>query len=225
MYPEQKKPTKTIGIFVGIIILILALFFVFIKPSILGYGVYQEMQKSNYSLQEYGQNLQEINDELRSTKINLSLHNAFNERLQQQLKEMNKELSTCLAEEKSSQTETELLRKTNNQQDLLFQQQKKDHEQIVAEKEKQKELLLKQKDDELTQSKTTLATNEKKCTDDKTTLDQKIRSLEDNYNLLIQNTAKNICCKQKVDNPKITSYSTLDHKILCLETGNVTLTC
>ena len=45
------------------------------------------------------------------------------------------------------------------------------------------------------------------------------------YNLLAQNTANNICCKAKVDNPDIRYYKVEDNKIICLEEGALDITC
>ncbi len=66
-----------------------------------------------------------------------------------------------------------------------------------------------------------------------------IKSLEDNlrrnitvltesndkYNSLSYNAARNICCKTKVDNPRINSYEVVDNKIVCLESGTKSLNC
>ena len=66
--------------------------------------------------------------------------------------------------------------------------------------------------------------------------DSEIREMEDDknaeisvlktkYDLLAQNSANNICCKAKVDNPKIKYYSTENSKISCLEEGANALSC
>lgn len=48
---------------------------------------------------------------------------------------------------------------------------------------------------------------------------------EDKYYLLAENTAKNICCKEKVDNPKINSYEFKGDMIVCTVGGENKLDC
>ena len=49
--------------------------------------------------------------------------------------------------------------------------------------------------------------------------------LTSDFDALAQNTAKNICCKAKVDNSAINSYDVIDNNIVCLESGGKELSC
>jgi len=52
-----------------------------------------------------------------------------------------------------------------------------------------------------------------------------VEQLKESYNALAQNSANNICCKAKVDNPKINFYDVRDDRIVCLEEGGFALSC
>lgn len=59
-------------------------------------------------------------------------------------------------------------------------------------------------------------------------LDDKIAELSDlktDYNNLIKNTANNVCCKAKIDNPQIKYYEVKADKIACLEEGSLEISC
>ena len=59
-------------------------------------------------------------------------------------------------------------------------------------------------------------------------LDDKIAELSDlktDYNNLIKNTANNVCCKAKIDNPRIKYYKVENDKIVCLEEGSLEISC
>lgn len=52
-----------------------------------------------------------------------------------------------------------------------------------------------------------------------------LADIQSNYNELEKNTANNICCKAKVDNPNIKYYSSENNKITCLEQGSKEISC
>lgn len=45
------------------------------------------------------------------------------------------------------------------------------------------------------------------------------------YDLLAKNVANNICCKAKVDNPNIKYYAVENDRIVCLEEGELGISC
>ncbi|MBW2987983.1 hypothetical protein DRJ48_00970 [Candidatus Woesearchaeota archaeon] len=53
----------------------------------------------------------------------------------------------------------------------------------------------------------------------------KLTEQENDYQDLAENTARSICCKQKVDNPEISSYKIKNNRIVCLEIGGEKLKC
>ncbi len=50
-------------------------------------------------------------------------------------------------------------------------------------------------------------------------------SLKGMYDSAISNAANNICCKNKIDNPKIDSYALSDGKIVCTIGGEKKISC
>ena len=55
--------------------------------------------------------------------------------------------------------------------------------------------------------------------------EQKLTDLESSFDELAFNTAKSVCCKAKVDNPNINSYEISNNRLVCLEGGEIALTC
>jgi hypothetical protein len=55
--------------------------------------------------------------------------------------------------------------------------------------------------------------------------EEKIIEIKNEYDLLAQNLANNLCCKQKIDNSNIKFYSVDNNKINCLEIGTLEINC
>jgi len=53
----------------------------------------------------------------------------------------------------------------------------------------------------------------------------KYQNLEEKYLALSRNTANNLCCKMRIDNPDINFYEIQNNKIICLEGGTKSLSC
>lgn len=45
------------------------------------------------------------------------------------------------------------------------------------------------------------------------------------YDLIVRNTANNLCCKARIDNYNIKHYSVQNNKVVCLEEGVLNITC
>lgn len=54
---------------------------------------------------------------------------------------------------------------------------------------------------------------------------QEIDDLQNQFDILVNNMANNICCKAKIDNPNINSYILENNKIICLESGELKISC
>ncbi len=54
---------------------------------------------------------------------------------------------------------------------------------------------------------------------------QKLDEVRKQYELLAENSANNICCKARVDNPRIMFYKIENDRISCAEYGTLRLSC
>lgn len=67
------------------------------------------------------------------------------------------------------------------------------------------------------------------CEDDLETceksLDNKEKEIYEEYEDLIQNIANSVCCKEKVDDPAIDSYSIKGDTIICSSKGDKAISC
>ena len=88
----------------NIVISTLTILFVFfiaifmIKPSIIGYGVYQQMKNTNYSVEDYSKNINEIESKLLISNTNLSSCIFFNNKFSTELGKCLDKFSECEAE-------------------------------------------------------------------------------------------------------------------------------
>src|SRR3989344_2111093 len=71
-------------IMTSIILLVLLILFA-VKPSIIGYSVYQQVKDSNYSIEEFGKNIKELESQLLIANTNLSSCSEFNKKLLDEL--------------------------------------------------------------------------------------------------------------------------------------------
>ena len=207
----EKSPRKshTVKILIAFIAVFLIVFI--LKPGLEGYGIYREVEKTNYSLQDFAANVQDLRFELSTTKSNLSLYSQMNGQLQEQLASTSIQLTACLGEKAALQAMVDSSEKISEQSSTLFQQQ-------LDEKQKKINELEQQKTGEINS-----ATSQ--CTTERDDTQKQLQTVQTNYDLLLKNSARTICCKQKVDNPDITAYSVLEQKVVCLEEGGTVLEC
>ncbi|GEM_PF-2546760 len=240
IYGRKEKKKNILLPTLGLITVIAILFIVVIRPSYLGYSIYQDIQQSNTNLETYTKNIQDINQELQSSKTNLTYQQTQSQQLQTDLKQTSQQLIDCQISEKTTAKELELLKKTHQlelktlQQQLDQQKSTSDQKLLAKDDELKQKIELKNEQIASLQKQTTEKTQtiQEKCTiqqqdnkEELTKLQQQLKDLETSYTLLTQNSAKNICCKQKFDNPQISSYTIIENKITCLTQGENKLNC
>ena len=205
-----KRKSNPAAIIVAVIGLVMLAIFV-VRPAVLGYGVYQRAQSSNLTVQDYAQNMQDLSRDLELTKANLSSYSTFTGALLAQVDDKNDELTEC-------KVQVEQLR--SNLEDAQKQAADKDAEIATIKSETQATI------DQVVAEKTaSLEQDIVTCKDSFTNKEKEVGEVQAEYDLLVKNTVKSICCKAKVDNPQINFYDVVDGKITCLEQGTNQLTC
>lgn len=169
----------TASLFIALLI-VLVMFVV--KPGIIGYGTYQELKKLNYSVEDYGKDVKELEGRLLVAETNLSACREFSDKT-------GRELSSC--SDKNLKCENKLGKIEANFSNYI----------AVCDEDKS-ELM-----SEINES------------------ENEINELESRYDGLARNAANNICCKMKVDNPRIAFYEVEGNKIICKEEGNLSISC
>lgn len=191
-------------IITALIVLTMLLLVYIIGPSIIGYITYQKIKSSNYSIEDYGKNMQELRAQLSVAYTNSSACSEFNNKL---LTELEKYLDKSF-EYKDVLNDLKInLSLTRSECELNIKS-------LKAE--------LNDKDREV---KNALEENNKEINKLKEEKDAEINNLKSQYDLLAHNTANNLCCKAKVDNPKIQYYRIEDDKIMCMEEGALPISC
>ncbi|MDP3989818.1 MAG: hypothetical protein Q8Q01_01285 [archaeon] len=209
---EQKEAStirKGVNIwYVSFIVIILLLFsLLVVRPGLIGYGIYQDVESSGYSLDEFAQNVQSLNMEVAAVKTNLSLHQEFLQMAQGEALTAREELTVCESDRKSLEKEV-----------VYCQESCKLKEDLLASTDSKITAAVEEQTKELSDAKDL-------CIDTLTKKDEDLASLQSQYNSLVSTMARSICCKQKVDNPEINSYDVIENKIVCLSSGSNSLSC
>ncbi|MBI4152803.1 hypothetical protein HY495_03770 [Candidatus Woesearchaeota archaeon] len=176
----------------------------FIRPGILGYGVYLEAKNSNYSIDELGQNLQALQFKLDSAEQNLSVQDSLNDKVVDLIERSNSNLLACESERAKLQAESTYAAQLCAQRTEILRQELADNSAALAN----------QTSAELQRAQEDLAVVQDQL--DKTV---------GNFNMFAENTARSVCCKQKYDNAEINSYNIINNKLVCLGSGGSPLNC
>ena len=181
----------------ALIIMSMLLVIYVLRPAIVGYIAYQKAKSLDIPLDEYGKDISELKTDIKIRDANLSVCYDLNKKFLGNLNKFVEDYSDCRAEVGSLRANYSL---TLQQSEIYFKtliNQLDEENKKISEELK---LLKEQKD---------LAIDE----------------LKNNYELLAKNTAINLCCKAKVDNPKINYYKIENNKVLCLEDGTLPISC
>lgn len=205
-----KKKTNPTAVIVAIVALLALAIFV-VRPAVLGYGVYQQAEASNLSVQEYSQNMQQLNQDLELTKANLSSYSTFTGALLTEIDEKNDELTECKVELERTKLDVEEANSLVADKETELATAKSESQATVDQQVAEKTVALEQ------EKATCEAAVEAK--------DTEVGEIQVKYELLLKNSAKSICCKAKVDNPQINFYDVVEGKITCLEQGANQLNC
>lgn len=186
------EKNKALIITASVILVMFAAVYI-IRPSIIGYIAYQKVKTLNYSIDDYGKDMQELKTSLLVSNANLSACGEFNKKLLPEFEKYLDKLAEC----------------KNQMNDLAinFSLRANSYEEEIKS--------LKQDLDEK-------GRYIKGAVDEK---NKKIEDLSAQYSSLAQNTANNLCCKAKIDNPKIKYYRAENNRVICLEDGELSISC
>lgn len=177
----KSRSGKRIAIISLVLLVLIFLGIAVIRPAIVGYGVYQQLEGANQTLDGYEQEIDNLEASLSTSKADVTDCESSKSSLESDLDSARADVSSC-----DSQV-SELEKQIDETPDL--QEKVDDLEDQVS------------------------------------TLTDEIDDAEDNYDSLAVNTANNQCCKSKIDNPNIDSYDLVNNKIVCMESGPLSISC
>jgi hypothetical protein len=178
---HNKSMYILVTILISIIAVCLIIIFV-VRPLFIGYSVYQNAGDYNMSVEDYSNQLKEMESKFLVSETNLSACTNFNSQILSELNSANSNFAKCQAD---------------------YALVNSDFNSCEDECNKEKSEKDKEIQDLVTESE----------------------QLKSDYEELEANSAKNICCKARVDNPNIAYYSVENNKIYCLEQGKKALSC
>lgn len=224
MIKRLSKKDTTLILTVTILLILFVVFI--IRPSIIGYGTYQQIKTTNYSVEDYGEDIQDLKSQILVSNTNLSACTTFNEKLLSELEKYIGSFVSCKGELDALHINFSLVMERYKEiiQGLTVELEKKNKEISSLEDENEEEIneLIDEKDKEIIALKNE---KDKEISALENEKDNEINDLELQYSLLAENLANNLCCKAKVDNPNIDYYTIENNKILCLEDGTLTISC
>ena len=190
----------------GVILAIILVFTIFfLRPALLGYAVYKDAQNTQLQPEEYGKTLTEVQRDLDQTQNNLSSSIQIQEHLQEEL-----------------QSQTDEVHKLTLAKARLEMDLQKNKDAATEKKASLEEDIRKLTDDyssRLQQLQQQLSDLDSQYHHESLKQQAALTQLQGNYSLLIQSTARSICCKEKVDDNLITAYVVSDGHIFCTTEG------
>ncbi len=201
---ESGRKRKIFLYRVALLVLIILLAIFFIRPGIIGYGVYQQVKESEYTVDELGASLRELQAETAAAQAALSTYQSLNSQLQQQTGALSENLSSALIENERLHSQLEREQQSHDQQLSLAE------EKLTTLRE------------ERTHDIGELTTNYEATI---ASLEEEHVALDSEYQEFIRTIARSVCCKEKVDDPAISSYEVLNGRLVCLEEGQNELHC
>ncbi len=196
---------------ITVAVLILFIAAVLAKPTLVGYSTYQQMQRSNYSLEEYAENVRDLQNSLTLASTNLSVQKEFMTELQKQNHELSKKVTDCVLDKNS-----QILR-----YNLSFNSCQEKIHTLQQESESEREECT----SDLAQQREEAAQAQQECSSELQQIRDLLTSAQDTFNITLADAARRICCKEKVDNPRINYFSLLNNKIVCTDEGSQELHC
>lgn len=124
------------------IILILGIVFFIIRPGIVGYGIYNQIKNSNYSIEDYGQDIHGLRLNLSVCEGGLSFYQEFNSELSEKADIYLKNFNECDEElklttldfvlfEERCEEDMEEVKKGLNEKDLQINELNKDYDTLA----------------------------------------------------------------------------------------------
>ncbi len=193
-----------------VVVVVLAGVFI-IGPGLLGYGVYLQIKDSNYTVDELGQNIHSLEQKLELSQQNLSLQDSFNSNVMEMIQKNNEDLISCKTERSKLEAENKYAA------DLCDLKIKGLQQELTTVKTKQA--------DEAAAEATATQQAAAQCSADLSKTLQQLVDTQQQLDTLVQNMARNICCKMKFDNFNIKGYSVVNNRLVCLEEGGTALNC
>jgi len=129
--------------FIIILIILVILFTIFVmRPGIIGYSTYQQVKSSNYSIEDYGKNIQELKSKLLISDTNLSSCSTFNKKLFTELDKSSEKFSNCNSDLRVLETNFDFSKKDYEEtlKDLNADLNKKNKEIDELEDQKEEEI-------------------------------------------------------------------------------------
>ncbi len=199
----EKETWMKIAIILIFILAILSTIFL-IRPAITGYSIYSDIKKSNLSVDDYSNDLQLLKNQLSITKTNASTCQAITSQVLSELVLLGDKNIQCA---KQLEKESSLLETTKASCDLNKKSTEEKCALNLASSEQDKNVQLDALRKELD------------------SMNSELSSYKTSYLTVVKNAAQNICCKAKVDNSNINSYTITNNKIVCVIDGENIIQC
>lgn len=227
-----EKPFRSfLYLFVVIILVVFVVFLV--RPSILGYTIYQRVSASNYSIDDYAGSINDLKSSLAVATVNNSLCATQLAHVDSLHTEVSGLYQHCVEDRARLEVQLNASVEACTAQKLRFEDALNvSHLKLVeVEQAKKNEImdLKAQKDDvvrQMSAERDAVALQLKEVCDLKMgNTERDLESLQSDYDALVRTTARSVCCKERIDDSSIDSYDVLNHRVVCISGGENKLEC
>ncbi len=225
--------TFSLWVYIFLAIALLVVVVMIVRPSIMGYSVYQKVVASNYSLEDYANSINDLKGNLAVARVNSSLYAEQLSHVEKLHSDVSSAFQACSEERAQLRVGLNSSVTIHSEQVLRLQSDIDSLNEKVVESEnlRKKEVsdLTAQKDAivrQMTTERDVVVTQLNDVCELK--IGNTARDLEElrsEYDLLVANTARSICCKERIDDVSINSYDVLNHRVVCLSGGEKRLEC
>lgn len=210
-YTEQREPSRFFSmasrdrviVLIVVLLTIFSIAYFVVRPAVVGYGVYDDIQSSGLSSVDYTDQLVALDTRITDLASGLNSCNDLTSGLRDEIKTVTSKLDVCEDDRNSIRytlasvradrnTEADELRSDLRNKDTLVESLKYERDVAVAALEEEK---------------------------------GRADSAWTDYNTIAKNTAKNICCKKKVDDRSISGFVIIDNMVSCVSSGGTSISC
>ncbi|MFT4344137.1 MAG: hypothetical protein ACMXYE_05330 [Candidatus Woesearchaeota archaeon] len=201
-----------INILLFISALLIVTILVLLQPAMTGYVIANEFQDQRMSATEFLEELERLKTHTERLEVNLTRAQTRNEVYQHELLEERNTSFMCKEELARIQHELSQLEKTFTEElqnkEIKYEEQQHNFTAQINRVEQECSFQTQSRINELQIA-------EEQLQNEIQELRFRINTTEDRYQKRAYNTARNICCKAKVDNPSIDSYIVSNNMIIC----------
>ena len=204
VFDQNEKRNWRWTIITAAAVIFALVFFAILRPAYIGYTVYQEIADSNVSVETYGLDRADLESQLLVESAKRGSAENVTAILLGDQKELQDALVSCRVDLATAQKD--------------FSRAQEELAQTIAAQESDRAAALRDLANGSARAREDL---QRSCD----LVAEDFQELQEAYNLLLSETVRSICCKQKLDDSSLNYYEIIKGKLYCLSQGSTRFSC